>query len=177
MKKLLGILILLLAIGVTIYLVTNTGEEDTDVKEDSAKDKNFGEIIKKDPKKKFEDGKTIDTPLQFTIEEVSDGATQFTYNVHNSGDAPETLAFSTGQRYEYEIYKGNELVKRYSDGMSFTQAMEDIVVEPGETVSFEVKIPDLEEEGEYRIDIYLVAKDLAATSKISKKFIIETSIN
>lgn len=172
MKRLLVILILLLAIGVTAYLVMNNGEEDTDVKED----KNFGEIIKKDPKKKFEGGNTVDTPLEFKIEENNEGAAKFTYNVHNSGDAPETLAFGSGQRYEYEIYKDNELVKRYSDGMSFTQALEDIVVEPGETVPFEVKIPDLEEEGEYRIDIYLVAKDLAAISKQTKRFIIGTSI-
>lgn len=177
MKKLLGLLILLLAIGVTAYLVINNGEEETDVTEEDSKERNIGELIQTDPKKKFEDAEKIDTPLQFSVEENSEGAAKFTYKVHNSGDAPETLAFGSGQRYEYEIYKGNELVKRYSDGMSFTQALEDIVVEPGETIPFEVQMPELEEEGEYRMEIYLVAKDLAATSKVTKKFIIGTSIN
>lgn len=170
MKKILGIIILLLAIGVTVYLLTNNDEEQTDMQEDN----NFSEIIKKDPKKKFEEDKIIDTPLQFSLEKVDEGTGQFIYNIHNAGDTPETLAFKSGQRYEYEVYRDNELVVRYSDGMSFTQALADITLEPDETLPFEIAIPNLEP-GAYTIDIYLVATDLASTSKITKNFMIETS--
>lgn len=169
MKKLLGILVLLLAFG----LIAACG--DTDTGDDGATDPDSEEENgATDPNDEFEDstGEEIETDLQFSLQGVSEANPTLVYTVENTGDQEETLSFTTGQRYEYEIMQDGEVINRFSDDKAFTQALEDIAVAPGEEVTFDVELPSLDP-GEYTINIFLVAADYGPASEVEETFEIK----
>ncbi|GAB3794110.1 BsuPI-related putative proteinase inhibitor [Virgibacillus kimchii] len=92
---------------------------------------------------------------------VSAENTVYEFTITNESDEEKELSFNTSQRYEYELRdQDQELVKRFSDGMAFMQVLEDIDLPAGESLSYELKLPELEP-GEYTLTAYSVAKSLS----------------
>lgn len=163
MKKILGILAGILAIGIIAYVfINNTSNEAED-------ENNSGDNNVTAPKEELDDGNSVDTSLQFSLEANGDAGEAYIYKVRNEGEEMETLSFTTSQRFEYEISDGNEVVNKYSSDKAFMQVLEDITIEPGEELTFDVPLPDLEP-GEYTITIFLTAKNLASASKVTETF-------
>ncbi|MDW0114040.1 BsuPI-related putative proteinase inhibitor [Sporosarcina saromensis] len=96
----------------------------------------------------------------------------FLYTIKNVGSTKEKLVFKSGQHYEYELYsKDKGLIKRYSDGKVFTQALEEITLDPNEEIVYEIVLGALEKD-DYTLTIHLLANktlDSTATIKFSIK--------
>lgn len=58
--------------------------------------------------------------------------------VTNTTDAPVKLTFATAQRGDLVLRRGDDEVRRWSDGRFFAQAETEQVVAPGESVTFEL---------------------------------------
>src|SRR5699024_3474005 len=112
------------------------------------------------------------TDLEFALQGANESNPSLVYTVKNTGNEEEVLSFTTGQRYEHEISQDGEVLHRYSEGKAFTQALEDIPLAPGEEITFDVELPDLEP-GEYTINIFLVASDIGPASEVKETIIIE----
>lgn len=93
------------------------------------------------------------------LNESDDENLIFTYEIKNEGSEVAILHFNTSQLYEFEI-SSRELgrVYRYSDGKFFLQVLKEIRILPGESLSFDVKLPSLNK-GEYTFTIWLVAQE------------------
>lgn len=163
MKKILGLLVAVLAIGIIAYVfINNTGGE---TEEDSNRDDNNST----EPSDEFDEGGKDDMELIFSLDESENG---FVYTVHNEGEKVETVSFTTSQRFEYEISNADGVINKYSNDKAFMQVLEDVTIEPGDNLTFDIKLPDLEP-GEYTIKIFLTAKDLAAASEVTETFEVE----
>ena len=55
----------------------------------------------------------------------------FTIAVDNPSDAPVTVGFSSGQRYDVVAFAGEQEVWRWLDGRDFTDAESELTVPPG----------------------------------------------
>jgi len=111
--------------------------------------------------------------LVYALHPVSISAEQTVYefSITNESGEDKELSFTTSQRYEYELNQDNELIKRFSDDMAFMQVLEDINLPPGESLSYELKLPELEP-GEYTLTAYSVAKNLSG-NQVTVTFVIE----
>jgi hypothetical protein len=58
--------------------------------------------------------------------------------VENTSEEPVRVPFATGQKYDFEVWRGNRLVWRWSQGRFFTQALSSTVVRPREEVTYSV---------------------------------------
>lgn len=63
----------------------------------------------------------------------------WSFGVTNTSEEPMTLTFSSGQRADVVLADGGEEVYRWSEGQVFTQAIEDVTIEAGETVTFDLE--------------------------------------
>jgi uncharacterized protein YndB with AHSA1/START domain len=75
--------------------------------------------------------------LQSTLTaESPDGTAQFSYVVENAGESAVDLTFTSGQQFDIVVTDDGEAVWRWSDGRMFTQAIEELTLEPGDELSF-----------------------------------------
>ncbi len=56
------------------------------------------------------------------------------FDVKNGGSAPFSLTFSSGQRADVVLSQNGVEKYRWSDGKSFTQAIETVMIKPGDTL-------------------------------------------
>lgn len=62
-----------------------------------------------------------------------------TLQARNTGTAPLSLAFSSGQRFDLSVRRPRgEEVWRWSHDKAFIQVVESVTLDPGETMSFQV---------------------------------------
>lgn len=59
-----------------------------------------------------------------------------TLNVRNTSGETLVVPFSSGQKYDFEAWRDNRLVWRWSHGRVFTQALQQVRVRPGETLTY-----------------------------------------
>lgn len=77
----------------------------------------------------------------------------------NKTNGDIVLNYTSGQRYDYHLLLGDEIVYTWSDGMMFTQALEDKVLKPGEYEEYSIDLSELDvEEGEYILEFYSTAQ-------------------
>lgn len=97
---------------------------------------------------------------------VNNGDYTFTYEVKNTSNKPATLIFGSGQQFDYMLTdaKGS-LVKRFSDDMAYTTAIEEVTLDPGESLSFDDTLKDLEE-GTYSIQFMLTSMNYPLESGV-----------
>lgn len=185
MKK-AGIIILsLVLVGVVTIFVVNAingasekaSNQEAEEFKDNVKEENEDILKDKDTlRKKFKPDKSkkgldMDDELSFSLEAISEGM-NYQYIVKNTGDEPVTLEFTTSQQYDYEITdKNNEVVYRFSDGRSFMQVLRDVTLEPGEEMTFDIELPELEP-GDYTLTMYITARELPH-SKQSIEFTVK----
>lgn len=82
--------------------------------------------------------------------EAADGSVEFTYVVENAGDAPVELTFMSGQQFDITVTADGEEVWRWSDGRMFTQAIQEVSLDPDEELSFTAAWDDAES-GTYEV--------------------------
>lgn len=71
-------------------------------------------------------------------------AVEFRFAVTNAGLEPVALSFRSGFVADVAVSDGERVVWRWSDGRSFTLALEEATLAPGESVVHEVTWPDPE---------------------------------
>lgn len=77
----------------------------------------------------------------------------------NKTNGDIVLNYTSGQRYDYHLIQDDENVYTWSDGMMFTQALEDKVLKPGEYEEYSIKLDELDvEEGEYILEFFSTAQ-------------------
>ena len=103
----------------------------------------------------------------------------------NQGSAPIQLTFNSGQLYDIYLYDAaGEIVSRWSQGHMFTQACQQIILEPGQEKVFgdRLELKDLSGqrlgEGVFLLKIELQAS-LSASGQLFQvhPFTAETSLN
>lgn len=91
---------------------------------------------------------------------VAPSSVRFILHVTNTGDAPVALNFPTSQRYDFVVESASgEEVWRWSDDMSFLQALSSDTLPPGESWSMDAVWEPEVPAGEYRAVGIVPARD------------------
>lgn len=76
----------------------------------------------------------------------------------NKTNGDIVLNYTSGQRYDYHLLQDDQIVYTWSDGMMFTQALEDKVLKSGEYEEYTIDLNDVDiEEGEYILEFFSTA--------------------
>ncbi|MCC3356908.1 BsuPI-related putative proteinase inhibitor [Bacillus sp. REN16] len=79
----------------------------------------------------------------------------FHYKVTNIDKSSLNLRYTSNQKYEYKLYNlGKEKIDQYSFGKKITDNKSEIVLEPNESLSYNVEFRDLEK-GDYLLTIWI----------------------
>ena len=106
-----------------------------------------------------------------TYVENKNGSFDFTYEVKNQTEKVQTLEFTSGQRFDYDLYKDGKEIYQYSMDKMFILEYAQIELKQGEELTFNDTLKDLKP-GNYEIEFWLADKDNAwpdAKTKISFK--------
>ncbi|MGX6444402.1 BsuPI-related putative proteinase inhibitor [Neobacillus sp. K501] len=95
------------------------------------------------------------------------------YKVKNVSEESQKLTFSSGLKADFIIYdqQGNK-VKQFSDEVSSTQAIQEVVLEKDQELENGFTISDLTN-GQYKMEVFLTAKEEQA--KVVKDLIVKES--
>jgi hypothetical protein len=78
-----------------------------------------------------------ESPLVSSLQvEPFPDSVRFVLQVTNAGEAPETLTFPTGQLYDFAVHAHGAWLWRWSAEMGFTQAVQEVTLAAGETLTF-----------------------------------------
>ena len=105
-----------------------------------------------------------DPALEASLDVDVGDAVDFTLVVTNAGVAPVGLSFRTGQTADVVVLADGETVWRWSAGRSFTQALREERLEPGEAMRFEARWDD-PEPGRYEAVARLAAQGIDAVAR------------
>jgi hypothetical protein len=93
----------------------------------------------------------------------------FVFTVENDTGKDAEITFSSGQEYDYMVYDSEgKLVKKLSEGMMYTQAIQEKVIAPGETVSYSAAYEEVASglaKGEYTIEFVFAEQNFQASAK------------
>ncbi|HEU4751474.1 MAG TPA: BsuPI-related putative proteinase inhibitor [Armatimonadota bacterium] len=56
--------------------------------------------------------------------------------VRNTSNRPVRVPFATGQQYDFEVWRGDRLVYRWSQGRVFTQALSSLLLNPDQSITY-----------------------------------------
>ncbi len=101
---------------------------------------------------------TLEPSLDY--EKKEDGSIEFTYTVKNQTEKEQTLAFSSGQRFDYKLFKDGKEIYQYSMDKLFMLEYAEIFLAQGEELSFKDTLRDLKP-GKYEIEFWLADKEQA----------------
>lgn len=82
----------------------------------------------------------------------------FTFTVKNQTEREQTITFTSGQKYDYILYRNGKKVMQFSDGKVFTQIYEKHVLKQGEELSFKETVPRLSK-GRYTFTWWLADRN------------------
>ncbi|MFE7063715.1 BsuPI-related putative proteinase inhibitor [Sutcliffiella sp. NPDC057660] len=85
--------------------------------------------------------------------------------VENTGSQPEKVTFTTGQRYDYILYRDGKRVEHFSQGKFFTMIYQEIMVPAGDEMSFDIPLTNLSP-GNYKINVWLADKNWTSARAI-----------
>ena len=96
-----------------------------------------------------------------TVEVKLEGeGVQFLLHVTNTGETPLEFTFPSSQRYDFVVRdQSGEEVWRWSDGMSFLQAISNATLAPGETWDFRVTWEAGNRAGQYEVAAMVTAQE------------------
>jgi hypothetical protein len=69
------------------------------------------------------------------------------FELINTGSTPVEFTFSSGQRFDFLVKKGERTIWRWSFGKQFIQVLGQITLEPGQSLSFEADWPQVDNLG------------------------------
>lgn len=112
---------------------------------------------------KENDGGTSDGNTSGEVEPMIEQLDDDTYRYIIVNETEETLTFNytSGQRFDYSLENENgEQVFLFSSVTSFLQALGEETAGPGENLSYEFDIPELDlEAGMYKLEVWLTPKE------------------
>lgn len=93
------------------------------------------------------------------IEQLDDDT--YRYIITNKTEETLTFNYTSGQRFDYSLENENgEQVFLFSSATSFLQALGEETAGPGENLSYEFDIPELDlEAGTYKLEVWLTPKE------------------
>ncbi|WP_335870845.1 BsuPI-related putative proteinase inhibitor [Bacillus sp. 2205SS5-2] len=125
------------------------------------------EMNEKTPESSKEPAGIIAGEVVPTLTETSEnGTTTFQFMLKNQTEKKVVLHFSSGQLYDYELRnEQGEILLKYSEGKMFTQALEEVTLEPGEewTIPLSFKLKS----GSYTFTFWMKAKENNYKQKVS----------
>ncbi|WP_417898688.1 BsuPI-related putative proteinase inhibitor [Bacillus haimaensis] len=74
--------------------------------------------------------------------------------VENTSNKPEKVTFTSGQRYDYILYRDGKRVEQFSEGKFFIMIYEEIMVAPGDEMGFDIPLKNLTP-GNYKVKVWL----------------------
>jgi len=74
--------------------------------------------------------------------------------VENTGSSAAKVIFTSGQRYDYILYRDGKRVEQFSEGKFFIMIYEEIMVAPGDEMSFDIPLKNLTP-GNYKVKVWL----------------------
>ena len=93
----------------------------------------------------------------------------FVFTVENDTGKDAEITFSSGQEYDYMVYDASgKQVKRFSEGMMYTQAIKEDVLAPGETITYTASFQEVTSglnKGEYTIEFVFAEQNFQASAK------------
>lgn len=93
---------------------------------------------------------------------------QFEFELMNQTERIVTYHFNTSQRFDYVIKTPEgETVKKFSEGMAFTQVLGTVKLKQAERVTFNTEVADLKP-GKYTVTFWLTANE--EQPKVTKTF-------
>ncbi len=110
---------------------------------------------------------SLESTINYT--KNKDGSYNFTYKVKNQTEKRQTLKYSSGQRFDYRLYKDGKQIYQYSMDKLFIMEYKEIELKQGEELTFIEKLENLKP-GNYEIEFWLVAADMAETTKKKVQF-------
>jgi hypothetical protein len=76
-------------------------------------------------------------PLVSSLQvEAEPGRVRMVFQVTNAAAEPVTLTFPSGQSYDFAVHADGEWIWRWSAEMGFTQAVREVTLAAGETLTF-----------------------------------------
>lgn len=95
---------------------------------------------------------------KLTYSESGPDSVMLHFVVENNGYAAEKVTFRSGQRYDYILYRDGARVEQFSQGKMFTMIYEEIMVEPGQELSFDIPLKNLQP-GHHKVIVWLADSD------------------
>jgi hypothetical protein len=95
------------------------------------------------------------------------------YSVKNTSGKKQTLTFPSGLKADFIVYDQNgNKIKQYSEGVSSTQAVEEVELETNKELIQEFSLADLIN-GDYKIEVFLTSREEKA--KVEAEIVIKNS--
>lgn len=171
-KKLLRLLSSALLIGMLAGCGTSGSTKDN-VKENAS---GSSDTVKTETPSKTETSNQneIAAKLQASVETKEEKTdVVVTYKVKNLSGESKKLTFPSGLEADYVLYDQNgQVLKKYSDEVSSTQAVKEETIENNQEMVKEFKIPGLLN-GHYKIEVFLTANE--EDVKATKEFAVANS--
>ncbi|MGD6776260.1 BsuPI-related putative proteinase inhibitor [Sutcliffiella horikoshii] len=95
---------------------------------------------------------------KLTYSESGPDSVMLHFVVENTGGVAEKVTFRSGQRYDYILYRDGARVEQFSQGKMFTMIYEEIMVEPGQELSFDIPLKNLQS-GRHKVIVWLADSD------------------
>jgi hypothetical protein len=93
-----------------------------------------------------------------TYEKKDDGHYVFTFTVKNQTEHEQKITFTSGQKYDYILYRDGKKVTQFSEGKVFIQIYQEHVLKQGEELAFTETIGPLPK-GHYTIEWWLADRN------------------
>jgi len=91
---------------------------------------------------------------KLTYSESGPDSVMLHFVVENNSGSSEKVTFRSGQRYDYILYRDGVRVEQFSEGKMFTMIYEEIMVGPGQELSFDIPLKNLQP-GRHKIIVWL----------------------
>lgn len=89
-----------------------------------------------------------------TYSPVGPDSVMLHFMVENTGSHSEKVTFTSGQRYDYILYRDGHRVEQFSEGKFFTMIYQEIMVPPGDEMGFDIPLTNLRP-GNYKVIVWL----------------------
>lgn len=98
----------------------------------------------------------------------------FEYELKNQTEQEVTLKFTSSQRYDFSVKtKDGQEVYLFSSTAAFLQALGEVKIKQGETMTYVFDVKDLSlEKGEYTLTVWMTPKE-GPKYKVTKEFIVQ----
>jgi hypothetical protein len=92
------------------------------------------------------------------VEQIGKRDYKVIFTVKNQTERPQTVTFTSGQKYDYILYRDGEKVTQYSEGKFFIQVYQEIILKQAEELRFTETFTNLAK-GHYKIEFWLVDRN------------------